>query len=525
MVAASELNVNTGASARDMADAIFGTGVTVTSASYTGAANASGIYTDGLSMGPGVMPSGTGVILSTGDARDFTSSTAGAHQAPDTSGNTGAPREDDLAGVAGASTFDAAVFEATFIPESGTLMMQIVFSSEEYLEYVTSGLNGAMAIWVNGAQATLTVGDGDITINTINTGSDENLYVDNPQSMHPFNTELGGLTITLSLTASVNAGAENTIKIAIADGGDRIYDSNLLIVGDSIQTALIAEDDAVSSRPFGTETLNILASDTSMSGSALTITQINGVPVVAGSVVTLVTGEQITLNADGSISVMADGDVDSNTFTYQAPDADRNKDTAFVTINTLPCFAEGTLIRTMYGDVPVEDLSECDRIITRDNGTQVLRWVGRRTVEAVGAFAPVRVPAHTLGHHGELLLSQQHRVLIRGAAAQLYSDRPEMLVPAMMLVEAGLAELVEDYGEVTYFHLLFDRHEIIWSNGLETESYFPAGATMEAFSEGTRDEIYALFPELKQRGGASDGQTALRVARWYEVKSLRKWFF
>lgn len=525
MVAASELNVDTSASAVEMADAMFGSGVTVTSASFTGAGNASGIYTGGLSTGPNVMPSDTGVILSTGDARDFTNSTGEANQSGSTTSNNGTPGDADLTAIAGVPTFDAAIFEATFIPEGDTLTMQIVFSSEEYLEFVNSGFNDATAVFVNGVQAELTVGDGDITINNVNTTSNENLYIDNPQATSPFNTEMDGFTVTLSLTAPVNAGVENTIKIGIADGGDRAYDSNLLIVGDSIQTALIAEDDAVSTVPLGTETLDILANDQSSVGGTLTITQINGVPVVAGSEVVLPTGETITVNADGTITVMADEDPGTNTFTYQVTDEAGNTDTAFVTIDTVPCFAKGTMIRTMYGDMPVEDLRARDRVITRDSGTQVLRWIGQRTVEAVGAYAPVRVPARALGSHGELLLSQQHRVLVRGAPAQLYSESSEMLVSALMLAEAGLAEVVEDYGEVTYYHLLFDRHEIIWSNGLETESYFPSDTTVDAFSEETRDEILALFPELETRGDLAYGKTARRVARWYEVSSLKSLFF
>ena len=74
MVAASELNMDTDASALDMAEAIFGSGITVKDATYTGAEEASGIYSDGLATSPGVVPSDSGVILSTGKAEDFTNS-------------------------------------------------------------------------------------------------------------------------------------------------------------------------------------------------------------------------------------------------------------------------------------------------------------------------------------------------------------------------------------------------------------------------------------------------------------------
>ena len=95
--------------------------------------------------------------------------------------------------------------------------MQISFSSEEYLEYVGTGFNDAVGVWVNGVKATLTVGTGDISINNINPGSNGNLYVDNAND--GFNTEMDGFTVTLTLKAPVNAGQVNTIKIGIADGG------------------------------------------------------------------------------------------------------------------------------------------------------------------------------------------------------------------------------------------------------------------------------------------------------------------
>ncbi|MBU2981293.1 choice-of-anchor L domain-containing protein [Lentibacter algarum] len=524
MVAASELTIDTNASALAMADAMFGNGVSVTSATYTGANNASGVYSNGQSTSPNVLPSDSGVILSTGDARDFTNSTGQANQAANTSGNNGLAGDADLTAVAGQQTFDAAVFEAVFVPEGDELTMQIIFSSEEYLEYVNSGFNDATAIWVNGVQAELTVGDGDITINNINDGSNENLYVDNPAASSPFNTEMDGFTVTLTLKAPVVAGQENTIKIGIADGGDSVYDSNLLIIGDSIQTVLIADDDFVETVPFGSETIDILANDESSTGGTLTITQINGMDVSAGDEVTLATGETVLLNADGTITVTADADVDTNTFSYEVTDEDGNTDTAFVTVDTVPCFTAGTMIRTMYGDMPVEDLRVGDRVITRDDGTQVLRWVGKKTVAAMGDFAPVLIRAGTFGAHGDLSVSPQHRVLVRGPMAELNADGSELLASAQMLAEAGLAEVVESDRDVTYYHLLFDRHQLLWANGLEAESYFPSDSTLDAFSEKAREEIYVLFPELRNHGETAYGGVARRVARWFETRSMASWF-
>lgn len=517
MVAASELNITTGVDATAMADAIFGSGVTVTSATYTGAGSSAGVYTGGTTTSPGILPSDSGLILSTGDARDFTNSTGQANQAANTSGIQGTAGDADLTAISGQQTFDAAILEAEFIPEGSELTMQLVFSSEEYLEFVNSGFNDAVAVIVNGVPAQLTVGSGDITINNINTGSNENLFINNPQSTSPFNTEMDGLTVVLTLKAPVNPGEVNTIKIGIADGGDRAYDSNLLIIGDSVQTALVAQDDGTTLVPNGSATVSVLDNDSSTTGGTLTITAINGQPVSAGDTVTLPTGETVLVNADGTLTITGDDDIGSNTFTYEVEDQDGNTDTAFVTVETVPCFVRGSLIRTMRGEIPVEDIRKGDRIITRDHGAQPVLWVGSRKVAAKGAYCPVTIRANAFGRHDTLRVSPQHRILLRGKEAELSTGDSEVLVAAKHLVDGDRAWVEQDGGEVEYFHLLFEQHQIVWANGLEAESYHPGAQTLGAFDEAARSEILALFPELDETDGRGYGATARRVLRWFEV--------
>ncbi len=517
MVAASELNVTTGVGATSLADSIFGSGVSVVSASYTGSAASAGIYTGGSTTSPGVVPSDTGVILSTGDATDFTNTTGEANQAGNTTGIQGTAGDAQLTALAGFQTYDAAVLEAEFIPEGSELTMQLVFSSEEYLEYVNSGFNDAVGIWVNGVQAELTVGTGDITINNINTTSNENLYVDNPSATSPYNTEMDGFTVTLTLKAPVTPGEVNTIKIGIADAGDAAWDSNLLIVGDSVQTALVAQDDSVELTPAGTGTVSVLDNDSSTVGGTLTITAINGQPVVAGDMVTLPTGEVVTVNADGTLTVEADEDIGVNTFTYEVTDTGGNTDTAFVTVDTVPCFVSGTLIRTMRGDLPVESLRAGDRVITRDRGATPISWIGSRVVEAKGAYRPVEIAAGEFGNHDTVLVSPQHRILLRGKQAELASGDSEVLVAAKHLINGRTVRQLPEGETVEYFHLLFEQHEIIWANGLEAESYHPGSETLDAFDANARAEILALFPELDARTGRGYGATARRVLRWFEV--------
>lgn len=519
MAKASELPIDTSASAMDMADAMFGSGINILSANYTGATHASGIYSNGDTVAAELTPSDTGVILSTGKATDITNSKGDVNTSDRTTTENKTAGDSDLNDVSGVKTYDAAVFEASFVPAGETLTMQVVFSSEEYLEYVGTGFNDAMGIWVNGVQAELTVGNGDITINNINDDSNENLYIDNSDKDDSYNTEMDGFTVTLTLKAPVTPGEVNTIKIAIADGGDAKYDSNLLIAGDSIQTALVAGDDTIEVNGES-ETFDLLANDQTSADGKLIITHINNQPVVAGDIVTLPSGEQIQLNADGTVTIFTDEDSETNTFTYQVQDGSGNTDTAFVEMTTVPCLVQGTLIDTPDGQVPVEDLRVGDLVMTRDDGPQPVRWAGRSTRVGTGGDVPVVFCAGALGDHDEVEMSQNHRVLIKSGRAQLLFGEDEILVKAKDLVNDVSIRMGTAGKPVTYVHLLFDKHQIIRGNGLESESYHPGRETMDSFDAETREEILRLMPEISDEAGAGYGRAARRSLKSYESRAL-----
>lgn len=521
MPTASELPIDTSATAMDMANAMFGNGITIQTASYTGADTASGIYTNGDSVAPGVTPSDTGVILSTGKAADITNSSGDVNTSAGTSTDQGTAGDSDLTAISGQQTYDAAVFEADFVPDGSTLTMQITFSSEEYLEYVNSGFNDAVGVWVNGEQAVLTVGTGNITIDNINDQSNQNLYVDNSATADNYNTEMDGFTVTLTLKAPVNPGQINTIKIGVADAGDSVYDSNLLIAGNSVQTALIAEDDAISVEGTNAQEFDLLANDSSSSGGSLTITAINGQPVVAGDTITLPTGEMITLTADGIVVVESDGEEGSNSFTYTVKDSEGNTDIAFVNLTTTaPCFTAGTLIDTPDGAVAIEQLNPGDLVQTLDHGPQPVRWVGTSRRLATGADAPIAFTKGALGDHDALELSPNHRVLVASPLAELMFESWEVLVLAKTLVNGTSITRRSDGQMVTYVHLLFDQHQIIIGNGLPSESYHPGCETLTSFDNETREEILRLFPALETPGPGGYGPTARMALKPYEARAL-----
>lgn len=170
----------------------------------------------------------------------------------------------------------------------------------------------------------------------------------------------------------------------------------------------------------------------------------------------------------------------------------------------VPCFTAGTLIETQDGPRRVEDLAVGDMVWTRDNGFQPIRWCGSRRLDraelqANPRLSPIRIRAGALGSNcpaTDLTVSPQHRVLVRSRIAQRMFGAAELLVAAKQLTEIDGIDEVRDAEQVTYVHLLFDHHEVLSSNGAETESLYPGPQAMAALGEAAQ-EIYTLFPDLR----------------------------
>lgn len=180
------------------------------------------------------------------------------------------------------------------------------------------------------------------------------------------------------------------------------------------------------------------------------------------------------------------------------------------------CFTSGTKIATSNGLTLIDNLKPGDRIKTLDNGTQPLRWIGQRTVPADAAFAPVLIEAGALGNRRDLKVSQQHRMLVQDWRAEFFTGHKQALVAAKHLVHMPGISLLEG-GEVTYFHLLFDQHEIIFAEGCMSESFHPGEMGWQGLECAARDEILALFPELRKCGLKSYGPVARPVIRPHEA--------
>ena len=197
--------------------------------------------------------------------------------------------------------------------------------------------------------------------------------------------------------------------------------------------------------------------------------------------------------------------------------------------NVIPCFTPGTLIATPRGEVPVETLRAGDRIITRDSGMQEIRWVGRRDLSwadlsAAPHLKPILIRQGSLGDglpERDMMVSPNHRVLVANDRTALYFDEHEVLVSAKHLAGGKGVHSVDAAG-ASYIHFMFDRHEVVLSNGAWTESFQPGDLTLKGMGNSQRSEIYDLFPDLKTEAGVESYRSARRTLKRHEAMLITK---
>jgi hypothetical protein len=174
------------------------------------------------------------------------------------------------------------------------------------------------------------------------------------------------------------------------------------------------------------------------------------------------------------------------------------------------CFTPGTMIQSTHGPVAVETLREGDLVQTKDNGAQQIQWIGSRRMTGARLFAmphlrPVRLSMGSLGidqPDQELLVSPEHRMLVKGKVARALFNTPEVLVSAKDLVNGSTVRVDHAVREVTYIHLLLPSHQVLWANGVETESFHPASASLSALDAEDRSRLLALNPMLEYEPNA-----------------------
>lgn len=191
------------------------------------------------------------------------------------------------------------------------------------------------------------------------------------------------------------------------------------------------------------------------------------------------------------------------------------------------CFAKGTLIRSPLGDVPVEKLEVGDMVTLHAGGSAKIRWVGRRALsctdlERYPNLRPIKICKNAFGADSpsnDLRVSPQHRMLMEGWRIDLLFGQSQVLAAAKHLVNDHSITVDNTDTGVEYFHLLFDRHEIIFANDCPTESFHPGQWSMSVLETEIREEVFELFPQLRDDISVY-GPAACRSLKSFEATTL-----
>ncbi|SLN40364.1 Bifunctional hemolysin/adenylate cyclase precursor [Aquimixticola soesokkakensis] len=239
--------------------------------------------------------------------------------------------------------------------------------------------------------------------------------------------------------------------------------------------------------------------------------------------------DTLDLTGAGNIKIVYDSSNPENgTVEFRSDNGDVTGTMTFENIeNVIPCFTPGTLIATPRGEVPVESIREGDRIITRDNGIQEVRWAGKKDMDwkqfALNPhLRPVLIRKGALGNgvpERDMMVSPNHRMLVANDKTALYFEEHEILAASKHLVNNAGIQTVEVM-QTSYIHFMFDRHEVVLSDGTWSESFQPGDLTLGGIGNAQREEIFELFPELREKTGINAYQSARRTLKKHEARLL-----
>lgn len=229
---AHAISVTQNSNATDLANAILGGGVTILSASVTGADAAFGTFTDGNASGLDI---DAGIMLSSGSVVDA----VGPNTSDSITTAFGTAGSAALDAAAGVTTQDAAIFDIEFTTTGGDIFFNYLFASDEYNEFVDSTFNDAFALFLDGVNiALLDDGVTPVTINNVNGTTTPGLFNNNDPSdlgsPTPFDIEYDGFTNGFTASAFGLGAGTHTLSFQVADVGDAGFDSTVFIEAGSL---------------------------------------------------------------------------------------------------------------------------------------------------------------------------------------------------------------------------------------------------------------------------------------------------
>ena len=310
------------------------------------------------------------------------------------------------------------------------------------------------------------------------------------------------------ITAHVFAGAAFRV-VSGANVGDPLHDAAMVEPGDVYRlSGQAAPERLVMTRhPDGTQSVAV-RSAVGLPGERVTL---------AGSLTLMAPdGENLSL----LVIRLEDSGIHALPLSPLRPRVDYTlldiqHDAGLIQVTDLICvsFAAGTLITLPGGtQKPIEHLRAGDVVLTRAHGPQPVRWIGKAAMRATGSFAPVVITAGVLGNTHDLVVSPHHRVFLYQRGERRIGATAEILVQAKHLVD-GERVFIREGGFVDYYSLVFDRHEIIYAEGIPAESLMLTDATLTILPEDIASDLRAQFPGLRHSPhyGTEIGRSAIQA--------------
>lgn len=162
-------------------------------------------------------------------------------------------------------------------------------------------------------------------------------------------------------------------------------------------------------------------------------------------------------------------------------------------IQEVSCFAAGTRIQTIDGEVAVEQLRSGDlvRIVQRDAPAWLpVTWIGRRRIDLARhpgpeRVAPIRVLRNAFADQipaRDILLSPDHAVYVDGR-----------LIAIRQLVNGTSIVQMEGLQSVDYFHVELESHAVLLAEGLPAETYLDTGNRAAFTNSGVPPMLHPYF--------------------------------
>ncbi len=380
--------------------------------------------------------------------------------------------------------------------------------------------------------------DTSSTTGSIDTGDgNDTIYIENSATIDN-DISMGGDADFLELTDSTSVDGD----IFMGDGDDTVtIDSSSGISGNvdgeaGNDSIYVGGGTTVKGSVLGGDGNDTIELDGGIHGGAVYGDTADSIPtadkgsdtfIITSATTVAIDGEESTGDTDTDVLDLSGVISDITSWTPDALDAESGtvvfsggETIKYTNIeNVVYCFANGTEIATTKGTVKVEDLNVGDLVQTVDQGLQPLRWIGVRTMKKANFdesphLRPIRICQGALGHGlplKDLVVSPQHRMLVRSAIAKRMFDQAEVLAAAKHLIEIPGIEVAEDIDDVVYYHLAFDQHQLVWANGAMSESLYVGPEVVKSVHEDGMRELFELFPELTETN--EDGESKMQPAR------------